>query len=301
MNAPGVTGPLCNLCAGLSAVAASCMELVRQTADPADQLLMAGTASDHFALGWAHIWRGVRLSLGCSQSASAVHTKSSNIYDGKKGFQVATQGEEENPLSDDYLPDDQVHLPKNGVFLPTQPWKESWDMLVLVMIMYSAIMVPFRICFDAEAVGYMFFFEHFVTFVFITDVLFNFNTAYLDDTRWVISRPRIAVTYLQGWFWIDVPSSVPVELIDMFVEGDNDHLAMLRFLRLFRLLRLLRLLKVRLRLLRCFVIALIARASHPTTHDCCTDLRLLRPLALRTVSLRWENTLQRLRSNLTST
>ena len=133
------------------------------------------------------------------------------------------------------------------------------------------------------------------------DVLFNFNTAYLDDTRWVISRPRIAVTYLQGWFWIDVPSSVPVELIDMFVEGDNDHLAMLRFLRLFRLLRLLRLLKVRLRLLRCFVIALIARASHPTTHDCCTDLRLLRPLALRTVSLRWENTLQRLRSNLTST
>jgi len=117
-------------------------------------------------------------------------------------------------------------------------------MLILVMIMYSAIMVPFRICFDAEAVGYMFIFEQCVTFVFITDVLFNFNTAYLDDTRWVISRPRIAVTYLQGWFWIDVPSSVPVELIDIFVEGDNDHLAMLRFLRLFRLLRLLRLLKV---------------------------------------------------------
>jgi|LauGreDrversion2_2_1035103.scaffolds.fasta_scaffold04374_2 CRP-like cAMP-binding protein len=226
------------------------MELVKQTADPADQLLMAGTASDHFALGWAHIWRGVRLSVGCLQSASAVHPKS-NIYDGKKGFQVATQGEEENPLSDDYLPDDQVHLPKNGVFLPTRPWKESWDMLILVMIMYSAIMVPFRICFDAEAVGYMFIFEQCVTFVFITDVLFNFNTAYLDDTRWVISRPRIAVTYLQGWFWIDVPSSVPVELIDIFVEGDNDHLAMLRFLRLFRLLRLLRLLKVRLRLLRC--------------------------------------------------
>lgn len=49
-----------------------------------------------------------------------------------------------------------------------------------------------------------------------------------------------------GWVWIDVPSSLPVEIITALVgngEG-NSHLSMLRFLRMMRLVRLLRLLKV---------------------------------------------------------
>lgn len=41
-----------------------------------------------------------------------------------------------------------------------------------------------------------------------------------------------------------MPSSLPIELIDSMLEGDNKGLGYLRFLRLFRLLRLLRLLKV---------------------------------------------------------
>ena len=134
--------------------------------------------------------------------------------------------------------------PKNGVFLPTQQWKEIWDLFILGFILYSAVIVPFRICFDAEAVGNMFILEQIITVFFMVDVGFNFNTAYMDDERWVISRPKIATKYFQGWFWIDAPSSVPVELIDLLLEGDNDSLGMLRFLRLFRLLRLLRLLKV---------------------------------------------------------
>jgi hypothetical protein len=53
---------------------------------------------------------------------------------------------------------------------------------------------------------------------------------------------------LAGWFWIDAPSSLPVELLTAIMnEGSgSSHLSLLRFLRLFRLLRLLRLLKVML-------------------------------------------------------
>ena len=118
-------------------------------------------------------------------------------------------------------------------------------MVVLLFILYSAVMVPYRICFDANAEGGMFIFEQIVTFSFLTDVCFNFNTAFLEDERWIIDRGKIAQNYLKGWFWIDAPSSVPVELIDVLLEGDNGNLGMLRFLRLFRLLRLLKLLKVR--------------------------------------------------------
>ena len=88
-------------------------------------------------------------------------------------------------------------------------------------------------------------FEQTVTLSFITDVCFNFNTAYLDeDERWITDRAMIGQRYMSGWFWIDAPSSVPVELIDLFLEGDSSSLGMLKFLRLFRLLRLLRLLKL---------------------------------------------------------
>lgn len=193
------------------------MELLTNAASPDDDIIPSASASEHFALGWAHLARGVKMTFGCVKPV---------------------------PVRLETVPDD-VHEapPKNGVFLPIQPWKELWDLVVLVFILYSAVMVPFRICFDSPALGWWFWAEQLVTGAFLLDVCFNFNTAYMVDDRWVISRPQIALRYLQGWFWIDAPSSVPVELIDLLLEGDNESLGMLRFLRLFRLLRLLRLLK----------------------------------------------------------
>lgn len=89
----------------------------------------------------------------------------------------------------------------------------------------------------------MWIFEVSVTIVFMTDLVLNFNTAFLADNYWVVSRQRIAANYLRGWFWIDMPSSIPVELIGLVLE-DTGNLTMLRFLRMFRLLRMLRMLKV---------------------------------------------------------
>jgi len=131
-----------------------------------------------------------------------------------------------------------------GVFLPTDKWKETWDLLVLNMIIYSAISVPYRICFDAPATGMFGSLEQAVSFLFFVDVIFNFNTAYVEGEKWVIDRPAIAVRYLQGWFWIDFPSCIPVSLLDSLMSGDQGNFGMLRFLRLFRLLRLLKLLRL---------------------------------------------------------
>ena len=143
------------------------------------------------------------------------------------------------------MPEDEWQTAPTNVFFPCQPWKENWDVLILFLILYSAVIVPYRICFADSAVGLVFVFEQTLTFSFIVDVCFNFNTAFPDeDERWVTDRGQIARRYLSGWFWIDAPSSVPVELIDIFLAGDSSSLGLLRFLRLFRLLRLLRLLKL---------------------------------------------------------
>ena len=137
-------------------------------------------------------------------------------------------------------------MPTNGVINPKSRWKETWDLGVLAFILYSSVVVPFRICFSAEAEGNMWLFEVGISFFFIIDVLFNFNTSFNIEDKWVISHARIIGRYLSGWFWIDMPASLPIELMTMNqVEGDEGlHLSLLRFLRMFRLLRLLRLLKV---------------------------------------------------------
>ena len=201
------------------------MELVqRGTVDQFGDL-NAGTAADHWQLGMLHLRRSIQLTFGCGPSKPA-------------------DGADVTVSSDSSDVDEDGTSSKNGVFLPTQPWKEVWDLWILGFILYSAVMVPYRICFSSGAEGLMFIFEQLITLSFLIDVGFNFNTAFMQDERWITDRGSIAVRYLQGWFWIDFPSAIPVELIDLLLEGDSSSLGMLRFLRLFRLLRLLRLLKV---------------------------------------------------------
>jgi hypothetical protein len=142
------------------------------------------------------------------------------------------------------------------VLFPAGPRKTTWDMLLLVLILYSCISVPFRIGLGADAEGQMYIFEVVVTLCFCTDLILNFFTAYTDGDLYVVNHSMIMVNYLSSWFVIDLLSSLPLELIEMAagsMGGDDgagpsaensQGLKMLRALRLVRLLRLLRLLKL---------------------------------------------------------
>ena len=208
------------------------MEHINDPFGDRDDPFASGNAGDHFSLGLSHIGHAVKLAFCCATP-------------GGKPQRIQRAAP---PSASSYDDDDEEKSPRFCcIILPNNPWKEFWDLIILAFILYSAVMVPFRICFDATAVGNMFVFEQVVTFTFIIDCVFNFNQAYVDDEtqRWVTDRCKIAGRYMSGWFWIDAPSSIPVELIDMYLlSGDNENLALLRFLRLFRLLRLMRLLKI---------------------------------------------------------
>ena len=117
--------------------------------------------------------------------------------------------------------------------------------LVMMLVLWTAVAMPIEFAFRVQVHGLLFAVNILLSLVFLLDTAFSFRTAFEEDGQWVKQPGQIASAYLKSWFWIDAPSSVPVELIDMFMEGDSSQLGMLRFLRLFRLLRLLRLLKVR--------------------------------------------------------
>lgn len=129
---------------------------------------------------------------------------------------------------------------------PTSTWKVQWDTMIMMLILYAAASVPVRVAFAADAEGAMWVLEASMSVIFIIDIMFTFNTAILVEGEWVTAPGKIAGSYVRGWFLIDCPSSVPVELIELALPAGNDtgFLGALRFLRVFRLFRLLRLLKV---------------------------------------------------------
>ena len=135
---------------------------------------------------------------------------------------------------------------ESSVIIPAEgSGKEQWDIFMLALIVYSAVAVPFRVCFNADAEGAKWAFEAiFMSGCFIVDVFLSFRTAIFVDGEWVTDFSEIRAAYLRGWFWVDAPSSIPVELIEAFAGNQASDFKMLRFLRLFRLLRLLKLLKL---------------------------------------------------------
>ena len=146
-------------------------------------------------------------------------------------------------------PSNPKEVPKN-IIVPYGSRKERWDMLIMLLILYSAATVPVRVCFDAHAEGWVWVFEVMMSTAFLADLVLGFFTAYQVDGVWVYDRGRIARSYMLGWFWIDGPSALPVELIEFYFEETHNiknlkDLATLRFLRMFLLFRLLRLLKVK--------------------------------------------------------
>lgn len=170
------------------------MEMVE--ADPytfGDSVGTVGTASDHMSMAWAHFQRAVAIALGCHSSKQS---------QGK----AASEPEQQQQQSETGAG------PPSGrcaAINPNSSWKEAWDLYVLTFILYSAVMVPFRICFNSPALGNWFWFEQGITVTFIVDVILNFNTAYLEEERWVIDRPSIAKNYLKVSARTAAPSPPP--------------------------------------------------------------------------------------------
>eukprot|EP00322_Chrysochromulina_rotalis_P013335 CAMPEP_0115831730 /NCGR_PEP_ID=MMETSP0287-20121206/2291_1 /TAXON_ID=412157 /ORGANISM="Chrysochromulina rotalis, Strain UIO044" /LENGTH=728 /DNA_ID=CAMNT_0003285089 /DNA_START=1 /DNA_END=2187 /DNA_ORIENTATION=- len=134
---------------------------------------------------------------------------------------------------------------ESGIIYPTDPWKQRWDMFIALLILYAAGSVPVRIAFHADAEGGIWVFEVVGSLIFLLDLSFAFRTAYVVEGVWETRRWNITQKYLSGWFWVDGPSSIPVELLELFAGGSGgSNLAMVRMLRLFRLIRLLKLFKV---------------------------------------------------------
>ncbi|KAK1942879.1 Potassium voltage-gated channel [Phytophthora citrophthora] len=77
-------------------------------------------------------------------------------------------------------------------------------------------------------------------FVFLLDVLLNFNTSYVEQGVLITSRRKIARNYIQTWLIFDLFSAFPIQLTYYFVTGHFSHYVVRGVQIMLIVLRLLR-------------------------------------------------------------
>jgi len=109
----------------------------------------------------------------------------------------------------------------------------------LVVTLWVMLTIPVSISFYDEHIGYYQFAELIITILFFLDILFHFDRAVIKNRQLITNKKEVIITYLKGWFWVDLLAAFPFYLVigsaDLWITGS--------WLVLFRLARMAKILR----------------------------------------------------------
>ena len=139
---------------------------------------------------------------------------------------------------------------KRFLLYPKSQFRQYWTILITVLMLYVAVVSPYRLAFTEDVYfdGWTIF-DFVLNGVFCLDIIVNFCTCHeMPDGSVEDRRSKIAIRYLKKWFLIDLISSVPFNLLDFALQDVNHNSKnfnnAMRLARLPRLYKLFRLVKV---------------------------------------------------------
>ena len=107
------------------------------------------------------------------------------------------------------------------ILSPNHPIKLIWNIISVIMLLYTAIVMPFQVCFDDSdgIIAWSFTIDVILEILFILDIVVTFFSAYEDNDGNIIVRPwHIFKNYIKFWFWLDSIACFPLDYIFL---GDN--------------------------------------------------------------------------------
>ena len=128
------------------------------------------------------------------------------------------------------------------IILPDNPYKKIWDLLIAILILYSAIITPYEIAFsDSNKSSW---FEILIDIFLAIDIVLTFFSAYTDEEENLVkNHKKIIKKYLKSWFVIDIISVLPLN--NLFKNGKYSGLTKISKLpKLYRLIKLTKLLRM---------------------------------------------------------
>eukprot|EP00736_Rhodelphis_marinus_P006793 Rmarinus@m.16226 len=91
------------------------------------------------------------------------------------------------------------------IFDPHSKVKLGWDVVLMLLVIYNAISITFNLAFEPDppntgSAEYVM--DRTIDALFITDIIINFNTSYVNDVaEYETRRYAIARRYLRTWFF----------------------------------------------------------------------------------------------------
>ena len=133
------------------------------------------------------------------------------------------------------------------VLHPQSGFRKVWNFVVVGLLIYTALVMPFRLAFsDSDDIGW-FCTERVVDSLFFIDVMLTCITGVeVDDGSTLMNPAAIFFKYARSWLLLDLFACVPFSMIDEGnstapTEGYNGLIRLVRLPRLYRLLRIARL------------------------------------------------------------
>jgi len=136
------------------------------------------------------------------------------------------------------------------LLLPDDKLKTFWTIVIVVLMVYTAIFVPFKIAFVEIDSGFLAILDGVVDILFAIDIIVNFLSAveHPKTGKLITDHKEIAKIYLMRWFWLDFLACFPFQFLsfgdDDDVSSNRGVLRLARLPRLYRLVRLLRMVKM---------------------------------------------------------
>jgi len=133
-------------------------------------------------------------------------------------------------------------------FDPESYGKQTWDSLVIFLLMFTTFAVPYNLAFirerdKDEPLDWYQILDLIFDVFFCVDIVFSFCTAHVVKGMYVTDLKLIARRYLSSWFWIDAPGSIPFDKIVIYTTSSQDSGPALKALKFIRLLKILRVVK----------------------------------------------------------
>ena len=133
----------------------------------------------------------------------------------------------------------------NGfIIMPENPYKTIWDLIIAFIIIYSSIVLPYKLAFDDNESTSDQIVDSILSIFLLVDIVLNFFSVYIDkDDNVIKNKKKIIKHYLQTWFAIDVISVIPFNYLTS-KESYNPYSTIARLSRLPRIYQLIRLFKL---------------------------------------------------------
>ncbi|OMJ81572.1 hypothetical protein SteCoe_4003 [Stentor coeruleus] len=135
-----------------------------------------------------------------------------------------------------------------SVIHPQSKFKKFWDCIMVILLLYTATIMPYRIAFiEGTVYDSWWWLDNTLNLLFFIDFLVNCISAYYDELdNLIYNHKKILLNYMKGWMLIDLIGCIPM---DFFMEstsssGYNNLLRLFRLPRLYRLLRISKIFKL---------------------------------------------------------